>query len=396
MKLLLVGSRYYHARSSGDKNFWFELVKHISPRLNEIHILSLEYTNYGTQFYEPNVWIHRMQSVPFPSLRTKRTDSVGRFYTSYVSQSLSFMKAVKEIKELCRKYEVDIIQLRDNYGPAMLLLPLSGLKLPLSALVGGYYPGFPGYRVMLKLLGRAFTKIVPTTEPLRQKLQEIGISDKHLSQAITWGVPTSDLRRSPQQREVVRGQLGISPESTLVIWTGFLQQTSFQEFRYSMDVALEVLNKSDSCHFIFCFKHGHFKEEFTRFSRDRVNVIRTESNEYFLKYVNAADILLSPYLAKNAILTPPLTWLECMAYEVPVVTTTIADTGELVNRGRGYVAHSKDDMADFIVDFAANDELRRAMGAKAREFVCRNYDIAHVANRYVNLWHEMKDEEVSS
>lgn len=396
MKLLLVGSRYLHSRKSGDKNFWFELVKEIGPRVNEIHVLSLDYSNRGTRFYEPNVWVHTISPVPFPSTRSKFTDNAMRFTNNYVSRSLSFVKALKEIKRICHKYEVDIIQLMENYGPAMLLLPLSGVKLPLSALVGGYYPSLPGYSAMLKFLGRTFTKIVPTTDALRQKLLEIGIPASNISEAVTWGVNTSGLRRNPQQREVVRRQLSIGPESTLVMWSGFLQRTSFKEFRYSIEVALRVLSIADSCRFIFCFKRGHFKEEFLRFSRDKVKVISIENNEEFLKLVNAADVLLSPYLAENAIITPPLTWLECMACEVPIITTAIADTGELVNQDRGYIAHLKEEMADFIVDFAANGELRRVMGANAREFVCQNYDITQVANKFLNLWHEMKDEKVSS
>ena len=62
MRVLLVGNRYHHSRSGGDKNFWFELVKHVSPLLGEIHILSLDHAYCGGQLCEPSIWIHRARS----------------------------------------------------------------------------------------------------------------------------------------------------------------------------------------------------------------------------------------------------------------------------------------------------------------------------------------------
>jgi glycosyltransferase involved in cell wall biosynthesis len=301
------------------------------------------------------------------------------------------VKASSGIRRICQRHDIDVVQFMENYGPAMLLMPLVGMRVPSSALVGGYYPCLPAYSVMLKLWDRIFTRIVPSTEAIRQKLLQIGLREERVSERIGWGIDASRMRRAVRIREEIRAQLGIDPHSTLVLWSGFLQRTSFREFQYSIEVAQRALSLSDSCSFIFCFKQVHFKREFLRYAQDRLVIISAESNEEFLKLVNASDIFLSPYLAKSSILTPPLTWLECMAYEIPIIATDNTGVGEVITSGyNGYIVHSKEEMAKCILNLIENKERLRTMGANAREFVCQNYNIAQVATKFLCLWQGMK------
>jgi len=391
MNLLLVGSRFLPYRHEGDKNFWLDLVERIKAQTNEIHILSLCYDLEGSRFRERNVSIHVSRPVPFPTMGSKFTDAKLRASNSQASRWLSFLKATGKLGRLCRKYEIDVVQFMENWGPVMLALPVTGFRTPSCVQIGGYYPRVAGYEVTVKLLGRNFSSVIPSTEALRHKLLEIGVPRERISEPIGWGVDVSRIRRDKSSRQRVRREYGVENDALLVLWSGYLQRTSFREFWYSVKVAREVLKSCHQCKFIFCFKPVHFKKEFLRFSASGLLIVKASSNMDFLNLVNASDIFLSPYLEEESILNVPLTWLECMASGLPVVTTDAAGLRETILKGfNGFASRSREEMVQSILGLAADQRLLRAMSANARHFVCRRHDISDVAAKFVRLWEGMK------
>ena len=67
--------------------------------------------------------------------------------------------------------------------------------------------------------------------------------------------------------------------------------------------------------------------------------------------------------------------LEAMAAGVPCVTTRVNGISDLIDHGEtGYVAsHEADELAQHVIRLAANAELRRVVGARARAAIERSY-----------------------
>lgn len=111
----------------------------------------------------------------------------------------------------------------------------------------------------------------------------------------------------------------------------------------------EALGLSDSVHFI-----GHVAE------------IRP--------YYEAADIFVLSS-AKEGL---PLVLLEAMAYGVPCIATNVGGNAEVIVHGEtGFIVESAnpDELANAILDLAANADLRHRMGAKGKERVQQDFNI---------------------
>ena len=83
-------------------------------------------------------------------------------------------------------------------------------------------------------------------------------------------------------------------------------------------------------------------------------------------------------------MAPPLTWIECMANGMPVLTTDVPGAEELVEDGRtGYRATTRDQLAAAVVTLCREaPELRSDCRAK----VAAEYDLADIQEAYLDLW----------
>jgi len=388
LKLLMVGSRFLLKRHEGDKNFWLELVEELKSKIEEIHILSLnsDYSK-GKQFYEPNIWLYNLSPTPFPIFERRFSDIKLASTNNYISKSLSFIKILKEVRKISYNNDIDIVHFIDNYGPIMSFMKLVPLKAPSTVSAISYHPRYFGYDLFLKLSLSPFKTIVASSSSFMHKLVELGF-DKNKIKKICWGVNTLKIKPKLELREDTREQMNINPESKIVLWSGFLQQTSLQDFFYSIDVANEILKLTDECTFIFCFKHVHFRKEYLKYQSENIKIISTGTNEDFIGLVNASDVFICPVLVKDSIVAPPLTWLEVMAYGIPVVTNDVKGAEEVIQNGiNGYITKSKEEMVKRILEIITNEDRR--LHKHARDSISHNHDIKIIANEYLHLWNEL-------
>lgn len=105
-------------------------------------------------------------------------------------------------------------------------------------------------------------------------------------------------------------------------------------------------------------------------------------------WYSVADIFLYPSLADNC----PLSILEALACELPVVTFRTGGIPELVRHMKtGYIADYKDteQFVKGIELFLDDRELREAAGKKARHDVQRSFTLEKMADAYLDLYYEV-------
>ena len=319
---------------------------------------------------------------PFPTLNSRFSNNSLKFSNNYGSKSFSFLKNLDKIKRIAREENSQLIHFIDNYGPIMTGLNRKAMP-PLSIFAPTYNPRHQFYDNLLKASLLPFTKVITTTNSFKHKLVKLGI-DRNKIETIHLGVDTNFMKPNYAERKETREKLGINPNSKLILWSGFLQQIGIGEFQYSLKVANESLKQNSNCTFIFALKNVHFKEDYRRYEKRRIKIISTNSNSEFLKLVNASDAFLSPILSINSIVAPPLTWIECMAFGVPIITTNVGGSDELVLEGHtGYIFNSIKEASEKIQTILADENLHKQISEAAREKVRAEYDIEGIANKYL-------------
>jgi len=387
MNILMVGSRYLPYRHEGDKNFWITLIETLRQEVESVFIISINRDHRGVYYQAPNIQIRNVSPFLFPAMWSRLSDPNLRLSNSYISRSVSFLKIHGEIARVLREGGIQLVHFMDNYGP--LMLRLQETEALLSIFAPTYHPRHPLYNYFLKLSLIPFDRIITTTYAFKRKLISLEIPPEKI-EVIRWGVNTSELKPSSTMKEQTKQKLGLRADSKLILWSGFIQQTGVREFQFSLKVAEEVLKRAKNLTFIFALKHVHFREEYLNHEREGIRIVSTKSNTDYLRLVNASDGLLSPILAKDSTVAPPLTWMESMALGVPVITTNIGGVDELVSDGHtGYTFNTIQEAVQKIQRMLENERLHRKISQESRKTVSNEYDIRNIADRYKHLWKRM-------
>lgn len=105
------------------------------------------------------------------------------------------------------------------------------------------------------------------------------------------------------------------------------------------------------------------------------------------QHLRDSDVFVLPSFAEGV----PVSLMEAMAMSLPVVATNVGGVTELVRDGlNGFVVAPGDPVAleAAIADLAADDDLRRRMGAVGRSTVRADFDSLTEARRLVTLFRD--------
>lgn len=389
MNLLLVGFRFLPRRHEGDKNFWLELVRVLEGRSGcNINVLSVNADVTGRFPIESNAWCQCVSPIPFPNWSSTITTDL-KHYNNLGSRILSNSKILAAIERTVKKEQINIIHLMDSSTVTVFYAEnLPPLSLSLGLFVNLQ---FPLYDSLMRLRLRAFSRIACGSLAVRQRLFKIGVPVNRL-RTIPWGVDTSVLKRNSRLMWKTRERLGIAGSSKVVLWSGFIQQVLYRDLLFALRIAKATLKRANDCVFLFALKKPNFREAYGRFACDRLRILETNTNSQFLELLNCSDLLLSPIVSPRAIGSAPLTWIESMSHEVPVVTTPFDGVEELVRDGStGYTFNGFDEGANTLVEALEDEESYGKIRMGARKLVCEQFDIHKIATEYLNLWRQMCD-----
>ncbi len=108
------------------------------------------------------------------------------------------------------------------------------------------------------------------------------------------------------------------------------------------------------------------------------------------RYYSVMDVLAYPRLAVRLTeLTTPLKPLEAMAQARPVLASAVGGNEELIEQGRTGLLFQPENVEEFCRQaerLLASEELRRALGERARQEVLREKDWGVLAERYERVY----------
>jgi glycosyltransferase involved in cell wall biosynthesis len=377
LRLLMLGYGYWPG-VKGNHKFWSDMAPLLKERVNYLAIASFTDQANSLYYQEPDIPVYNFKTWrPFGKINQ------AGYRTSYPEAFISLLRALKKLSSLIREHNINVIHLMDNAsGPSTLLLKkfMPQLHITTSALAYHYQSRL--YKILFRLNFEAnFDKIITYSEALREKIKSIGVREDKLK-TIRWGV-NPYIRK--QYNDAFKKTLNIAPESKVILWSGYLQQSGYEDFLLSLNVARRVVKRTRNCHFLFAFKPYYFKPEYLDYAEERISIVTDVNLE---EIYPVTDSLLSPFSAVGTIVAPPLTWLEAMSYGIPVITTGVGGADEaIINNSNGYIT-SPEGLETAITNFLESTDTV-GMGNNARKMVEQKYNIISITNDYIALWRSM-------
>jgi len=396
VRVLLVGFGYFPYPLNADKNFFYFLVPHLCRELDSLVFLSVNEQKERVAFQRNGDKPVPVYNLPRPLHLRKRQPAQRKpngqlesYYHSHgalqdaLEKFLSILAAVPTIRSIVRAHGIQLIHFMDNCGPAMPIVARWLSATPVFCSAPCYDPKAKFYDAYLRSSFSGLAGIITYTEAFKVKLGEIGVKPRSI-RTIPWGSAVPARTLSSTDKIAIRRKFGVGESSTLLLWSGFIQQIRERDFYRSIAIAREATVQRKDVEFLFVFKPEDYRAEYANRAAPRVQV-RTKV-ESFLDLLETADLFFSPVGATQSTITPPLTWIEAMLRGTPVLTTAIGGVNEVVSDGvTGFVCDSYDRVLDRIKSIPSGTDLQ-AVSNRACDLARARFDISKVASRLIGAW----------
>jgi glycosyltransferase involved in cell wall biosynthesis len=255
---------------------------------------------------------------------------------------------------------------------------------------GRHQPDYPRPKRMLanRLLLRRRDRVVGVGEAVRQALiANEGIPPRRVD-VIYNGIDLQGFAGGRQERPVVRQELGIAENDLAILQVARLDY--LKDHATAIRTLQRVVRERKDAHLVLV---GEGPEQATiqKLVRER----NLEAHVRFLGLRNdiprllaAADVFLLTSISEGI----PLTLIEAMAANLPVVSTQVGGVGEIVQEGKtGLLAPAGDDaqLATLIVNLAKNPAQRHALGQAGNQRASAVFSESQMHTHYCGLYQEM-------
>jgi glycosyltransferase involved in cell wall biosynthesis len=298
-------------------------------------------------------------------------------------------KIKAKIREIRQLYSIRFVHFMDDFGPSVYWLKNDNPFIKFSTTAITYnvanYPKLL-YRIYKQFSLLCNDMVFFTADDFSRLIKQNSWRAANYKE-IPWGVSCGDQIRSFRHRNSALRYLGFAPENSplILLWSGFLQQIKEQEFLKSYDLARNLAAKRKDLLFIFCLKPENYKDEFQFWQLPHLRILSTKVAE-FQMWRDLSDLFFSPLWGKPCIGGPPLTWIECMAQGLPVVTTRETGVEKIIKEGETGFLFSTPEEFESILKKAANSKYVEKMGQTAQRFVKENFNIVNIAEQYAAAW----------
>lgn len=130
------------------------------------------------------------------------------------------------------------------------------------------------------------------------------------------------------------------------------------------------------------------QELFTEQAGKNVYYLGSVPYEDIKKQINAATLCVFPTFAEAL----PVSWIEAMAMQKPIVASNIGWATEVINDGvDGFLVHPTDHIvyANKIIGLLENRELQKEFGLKAREKAVLKFSMETVAQQSISFYNSL-------
>jgi glycosyltransferase involved in cell wall biosynthesis len=197
-------------------------------------------------------------------------------------------------------------------------------------------------------------------------------------------------RPARPDRPGVRASLGLEPESRIVLTVA--RMTRQKGHRFLADAAPTVIRHHPEVHFVWVGR-GPLQRKL----RDQVDRLGLSGRVHFVgerhdvpDLLAASDLFVLPSQFEGL----PLSLLEAMAAELPVVATRVCGTAEVVCSGcSGRLVQSEDpsDLAAGILEALEHPELAASWGRAGRLRVEQEFSSARMASETAGLYDKLRE-----
>jgi len=272
----------------------------------------------------------------------------------------AYLKERRIARELLADFTPGVAHTHGYHADVLLRSVAQGLSIPTLATAHGFTGGGRKNRLFEWLQRRSHARMdgsVAVSSPVAERLAKAGVDRSRLRVIRNaWAAPGAFLAR-----EEARNRLGIPPSATVVGWVGRITPEK------GPDVAVEALALAHQDVTLSVLGAGRLE----RGLRDRARQLGIESRLRWhgvipdaWKYFRAFDAwCLSSHTEGT-----PLTLLEAMAAEVPVIATRVGGVPDVVNEDQAFLVPPSDPraLASAMNDATSLDQAARVKAASRR------------------------------
>jgi len=237
------------------------------------------------------------------------------------------------------------------------------------------------YAFLERIAARACHRMVTVSEYHRVWALNLGITDSEKIVAIPNGIPSERVQVS-RGREIVRRELGIGPDTRMLLSTGRLAPQKGLEYLLE---AVQLVTRESEIPFKVVFAGaGPFHPVLEQLAQD----LDLAKQVAFLGFrsdlgdlLAASDIVMLPTLHEGL----SIALLEAMAAGKPIITTNIGSNLEVTQDGRAALlvpAKNSRVLADALIEFLRDPFARVLKSKKAKEVFARHYTEARMLDQY--------------
>lgn len=238
------------------------------------------------------------------------------------------------------------------------------------------------------LLSPLTTKALAVSEPVRAFMHDVRKEREKTLETLIIGIPLAEFQ-APEPSEVknTRDRLGLSYQEQIVCTVGRLDIQKGQA--YLLKAASAILKSCPNTRFLIVGDGPALLNYQAIADQEGITekVIFTGLRRDVPALLALSDVVAIPSIFEGG----PLTLLEAMNLNKPVVGTPVGFMGELISEGEtGFLAPCKDSqlLAEKIVFLLQNPEVAKGMGIKGGE-ACKQYDISQSVNRLADIYAEL-------
>jgi glycosyltransferase involved in cell wall biosynthesis len=240
-----------------------------------------------------------------------------------------------------------------------------------------------GYRLL-----RGASRVIALSNVEAEQYKRVGVPEEKIA-IIPNGIDLSEYTELPPKGSFKR-KFNISEEKKIILYLGRIHKTK------GIDLLVKAyahLVNEMKCRDIVLVIAGP-DDGYLNDTKALANSLGLHNSVMFTGFISSKDKLRA-LVDAEVFVTPsfygfPMTFLEACAVGMPVVTTSLGDTLEWIDRNVGYVTQpTPQDLAEAIYGIISDDELHRRFSRNCIEIVKSKFSIENVVERLERVYEEV-------
>lgn len=393
--VVMVTTSYPRFPGDGVGTFMEPIATSIAARGHEVHVVAPWHPRITRAASEKGVQYHFFKYAPHPSLNVfgyaeaMRADVRVR-RAAFLAAPLAIAAGWRAARQVARDHHAMIMHGHWVVPGGAIALAAAG-KLPLVISLHGsdvfVAEKLAPARIVAQRVFRRAAAVTACSQDLAERAVMLG-ADAARVEVVPYGVDVTRFRPDSTARSRLRGRLGLSEDTVLVVAAGRLVRK--KGFEYLIDAMARV---SGSANVVAALVgDGDLRDELrtrveTAGVAKRVHLLGNQPQDEVAGWLAAADIVVVPSVKDDSgnVDGLPNLVLEALASGTPLVTTAAGGIGSVVRPEVTALVVAERDaaaLAETIESLAADPARRARLGAAARQFAIERFGWEETARKF--------------